>query len=75
MIYGTTIGVIKGDTRGLDYSSYSNSRGFPKIRGAILGVPVIRVTVLLRLYLYWGPHEPWTKFVVYPLIGPPQHPI
>ena len=39
--------------------------GFPKIRGAILGVPVIRTIVFWGLY--WGPlilgiyHLPWDQ--------------
>ena len=64
----TTIGVIKGDTRSLDYSSYRfyfwgqmltspfGAEGiweFPKIRGTILGVPILRIIVYWGLY--WGP--------------------
>ena len=52
---GDTIGDIKGDardTRSLDYSS-KIQRGLPKIRGAFLGCPIIRVIVFEGLH--WGP--------------------
>ena len=42
-----------GDCQYYDETKHFSKSGFPKIRGTILGVPIIRTIVFWGLY--WGP--------------------
>ena len=48
-----TLPVRKSSCKRVPVCSWGTMWGFPKIRGTILGVPIIRTIVLSGLY--WGP--------------------